>query len=61
MSLAVNAKGLAEACGFKKGRISQFKSKGIITKMNRGFMIWRRIPSGSADLLTLGVELPDTI
>ena len=31
MSLPVNAKGLAEACGVTKGRISQCKAQGIIT------------------------------
>ena len=36
MSLAVNAKGLAEATGVTKGRISQLKSKGIITPNQHG-------------------------
>ena len=36
MSLRVKAKGLAEATGFTKARISQFKSKGIITPNEQG-------------------------
>ena len=36
MSLAVNAKGLAEATGVTKGRISQLKAKGIITPNQHG-------------------------
>ena len=36
MSLTVNAKGLAEATGFTKARISQFKSKGVITPNQHG-------------------------
>ena len=36
MSLTVNAKGLAEATGFTKARISQFKAKGAITPNQHG-------------------------
>jgi len=36
MSLTVNAKGLAEATGFTKARISQLKAKGIITPNQHG-------------------------
>ena len=36
MSLAVTAKGLAEATGVTKGRISQLKAKGIITPNQHG-------------------------
>ena len=36
MSLTVNAKGLAEATGVTKARISQFKSKGVITPNQHG-------------------------
>jgi hypothetical protein len=62
MSLTVNAKGLAEACGFTKGRISQFKSKGIITPNQHGLYDLeedsKRI-GRPVDLGGLSMETPD--
>ena len=62
MSLAVNAKGLAEATGVTKGRISQLKSKGIITPNQHGMFDLeedsKRI-GRPVDLGGLSVETPE--
>ena len=62
MSLRVKAKGLAEATGFTKARISQFKSKGIITPNEQGLYDLeedsKRI-GRPVDLGGLSMETPD--
>jgi hypothetical protein len=62
MSLAVNAKGLAEATGVTKGRISQLKAKGIITPNQHGMFDLeedsKRI-GRPVDLGGLSVETPE--
>ena len=62
MSLMVNAKGLAEATGFTKARISQLKSKAIITPNEHGLFDLeedsKRI-GRPVDLGGLSMENPD--